>query len=106
MPSEILPSELEARLAAAASLQLLDVREAFEVALAALPHTHHIPLAELPGRLDELDQDKPVVVLCHHGIRSAQAAAYLESRGFHDVANLRGGIDRWSAEVDTGVARY
>ena len=67
-----------------------------------------IALGELSQRLDELApyRDKELVVLCHHGIRSAQATTFLRQNGFSEARNLTGGIDRWSAEVDPTVPRY
>lgn len=100
------PRELAARLAAGESLLVLDVRERVELELAAFPGARWIPLGELTRRLEELDPDQPVVCLCHHGVRSAQAATRLDSAGFAQVWNLSGGIDRWSVEVDPKVARY
>jgi rhodanese-related sulfurtransferase len=89
---------------------LLDVREPWEFALAAIRidglRTLHIPMNEVPGRLDELDASQPVVCICHHGMRSAQIVAFLERQGFEAAYNLAGGIDAWSAQVDAGVPRY
>ena len=105
---QIEPRELARRLDAGESVRLLDVREPEEHALAALPDSLLIPLGELPLRLDELDEwrEDPVVIYCHHGIRSLHALAILRRAGFHRLENLRGGIDRWSLEVDPRVPRY
>jgi rhodanese-related sulfurtransferase len=89
---------------------LLDVRDPWEIELAALqlpdvPHKH-IPLTEIPDRLDELDPTQSIVCICHHGTRSMQVVAFLERHGFESVCNLAGGIDAWSSEVDAGVSRY
>jgi rhodanese-related sulfurtransferase len=85
---------------------LLDVREPWEVALCRLEGSLHIPLAQLPARLGELDPDRTTVVICHHGVRSLHAGAFLERQGFGDVVNLRGGIDGWARFVDTAMAVY
>ena len=85
---------------------LLDVREADERAAARIDPSVHIPMREVPSRLVELPRDRPVVVYCHTGTRSMMVAAYLENHGFHDVANLSGGIDAWSVRVDPAVPRY
>ena len=89
---------------------LLDVREPWEFALAAVRidglRTLHIPMNEVPGRLAELDAAQPVVCICHHGMRSAQVVAFLERQGFEAAYNLAGGIDAWSEQVDTRVPRY
>lgn len=89
---------------------LLDVREAWEVAAARLDlpgaHRLHIPMRELPGRLTELDPQRPILGLCHHGLRSLQCVAFLSQRGYPNVYNIAGGIDAWSLEVDASVPRY
>lgn len=102
------PLELALELKGPKPPRLLDVREPWEHALAALPGTRLIPLGELPGRVDELDdwRETDIVVYCHHGIRSAQAIGYLRSQGFTRLQNLRGGMDRWSGEVDAQIPRY
>jgi rhodanese-related sulfurtransferase len=84
---------------------LLDVRELEEYRLARIEGAALIPLHALPGRLDALPKDKPIVVLCHHGVRSAHAVHHLRAAGF-DAVNLTGGIDAWSREVDAAVPTY
>ena len=99
-----------AQAARATPLVLLDVREPWEVALAAIDlpgaTTRTVPMREVPARLGELDPAQPVVCFCHHGARSAQVVAFLERAGFASAYNLAGGIDAWSRDVDPGVARY
>jgi rhodanese-related sulfurtransferase len=87
---------------------LLDVREPDEHALATIAGARLIPLGEVQERVTELDawREREVVVYCHHGMRSRRVAVWLEARGFTQVANLEGGIDRWSVEVDPAVRRY
>ena len=89
---------------------LLDVREPWEVQSAsiALPGCDvlAIPMAALPGRLHELDAARPVACLCHHGARSQRVAQFLVQQGFERVANIAGGIDAWSLELDPAVPRY
>jgi rhodanese-related sulfurtransferase len=106
---QLLPRELAAHCAASPSL-LLDVREPWEVALAAirLPGAAEvqIPLGQLAARLGELDRARSIVCVCHHGVRSLQAVAFLTHHGFESVYNLAGGIDAWSTHVDAGVPRY
>ena len=85
---------------------LLDVREPWEFALCRMDGSVHVPLAQLPSRLGELDPARPTVVICHHGIRSLQAGAFLERQGFADVVNLRGGIDGWARRLDPAMAVY
>lgn len=89
---------------------VLDVREPWEVATAALAvdgaPTVNIPMHEIPQRLGELDPAQPVLSLCHHGVRSLQVAHFLERQGFAEVFNIAGGIDAWSREVDASVPLY
>jgi rhodanese-related sulfurtransferase len=72
--------------------QLVDVREPAEVAAGTIPGAMNIPLGELPVRLNELDRDRTVVLLCRSGGRSRQAARFLSAHGFADVVNLSGGM--------------
>ncbi len=89
---------------------LLDVREAWEVALAAIridgSENRHIPMSRIPERQGELDPSQPIVCICHHGVRSLQVVAFLERQGFESVYNLAGGIDAWSAQIDPSIPRY
>ncbi len=103
--SEIAPAELKYRLERGECPLIVDVREPWEVAAASLAGAINIPMGEIPSRLAELDPDRETIVLCHHGIRSAQVAMYLARNGFEHVINLRGGIDAWS-EIDPSVPRY
>jgi rhodanese-related sulfurtransferase len=104
-PEEVTPAELAALLETAEPVQLVDVRETWEVELAALPGALVLPLMRLPELVEAIDPDVPVIAYCHHGIRSAQAAGYLLTRGF-DVRHLAGGIDAWADEVDPEMRRY
>ena len=93
-----------------ASLQLLDVREPWELATAALridgTQALDIPMMQIPLRLAELDRSRSVICICHHGARSAQVVAFLMQLGFDHAYNLAGGIEAWSTEVDPRVPRY
>lgn len=103
----ITPQELKSRLATdGAKPVVLDVREPWEVNVVALPGAKHIPMAQVPLRLSELDRDAEIVVLCHHGVRSMQVAYFLERQGYKNLLNLRGGINAWAQEVDPRMPRY
>lgn len=89
---------------------VLDVREPHELQIASIKADGFIlltiPMGVIPPRLTELDPQQPIACLCHHGGRSMQVAQFLQSRGFAHVANIAGGINAWSAELDPGIARY
>jgi rhodanese-related sulfurtransferase len=89
---------------------VLDVREGWEVQAASVQPDGFalvtIPMNEIPARLEELDREQPIAVLCHHGHRSQRVAAYLAGNGFERLANIAGGIDAWSGERDPAVPRY
>ncbi|GAC1351751.1 MAG: rhodanese-like domain-containing protein [Polyangiales bacterium] len=88
--------------------KLIDVRSEGEHAIAAIASSQLIPLSELSERVAEVDVrfDDPIVVYCHHGIRSRTGAAILEASGFTRVASRAGGIDAWSLIIDPAVKRY
>jgi rhodanese-related sulfurtransferase len=65
-----------------------------------------VPLGQLPARLRELPEDRDLVLVCHHGNRSQNAAQWLAQNGYPNVHNLRGGIEAWAVEVDPAVGRY
>ncbi len=107
MNDEITPSELKYRLDAGEDVLIVDVREDDELAKAKLDGTLHIRMAQIPDRLSELHpKDQDIVVLCHLGSRSGRVADFLREMGFSNVANLAGGIDAWSHEVDPKVPTY
>lgn len=109
-PEQIGVAELQALCAAARPPLLLDVREPWEAQLARIRidgvDSRLLPMGEIPERLDELNPLQPVVVYCHHGMRSLQVVAFLLRQGFESVYNLAGGIDAWSLEADASVPRY
>lgn len=108
MVREITVQELARKQAAGEPVVLIDVRRPDEHAFAALPGSVLLPLHELPQRFNEIDapEGTPVVVYCHHGIRSRRAANFLEQCGLPDVRSLTGGIDAWSLQIDPKVPRY
>ena len=86
--------------------QLLDVREDWELQIASIEGTINIPMTAIPARMAELDAGRPVAVVCYSGVRSKRVADYLAENGVGQVANVTGGIDAWSLEVDSSVPRY
>ena len=113
MIDQVQPAELAAWItsqAAHGDTVVLDVREAWEVQTACVTANGftllEIPMHTVPLRLQELNPDQPIAVLCHHGGRSMQVAAFLVQHGFSHVANVAGGIHAWSAQVDATVPTY
>lgn len=98
--------ELQAKIQQEPNLLLLDVREPQEFAFAKIDGSLLIPLAQIPANLDQLKSAAGIAVICHHGIRSQQAAQYLSAQGLAPIFNLRGGIDAWSLSCDPSVPRY
>jgi rhodanese-related sulfurtransferase len=85
---------------------LLDVRELVELSLATFPGAVHIAMPDIPARLNELDRNAEIVVLCHHGTRSETVAAFMAANGFSSVRNVDGGIDAYSRRIDPTLRRY
>jgi rhodanese-related sulfurtransferase len=106
--------ELKGKLDRSEAIAVLDVREDHERNYCAIPlpattRDLHIPMNEIPGRLDELRESVgsgPLVIYCHHGVRSMSVADWLTRQGFGGIHNLTGGIDAWSMAVDPDVPRY
>jgi rhodanese-related sulfurtransferase len=104
--TQLIPQQLKTKLDAEESLFLLDVREPAEFEYAHIYGSCLIPLNQIPQRLQEIDIDQDIVVICHHGIRSMQAANFLVQVGFKKVSNLVGGIEAWATECDPLMKRY
>lgn len=109
--SQISVEELAQRLAENdASIQLIDVREPQELALASINGFINLPLSEFSQWADQvpamLNSHAETLVLCHHGIRSAQMCQWLLAQGFTNVKNISGGIDAYSILVDRSIPQY
>ncbi|THU02738.1 sulfurtransferase [Lampropedia puyangensis] len=90
---------------------IIDVREPWEWAIASIEplascELKQLPMGEIPSALNHLDPDRPTALLCHHGVRSQNVANFLHTNGFSTLANIVGGIDAWSATVDSSVPTY
>ena len=105
---QILPADLAAWLADTARERpvLLDVREPWEFRTCHIAGAQHVPMNELPRRLEELDPAAEVVAICHHGVRSMHVVHYLSRQGFERVYNLAGGVDAWARSVDPAMPVY
>ena len=109
MDFEISPNELKQRLNDGEKPVIVDVREPVELQIAALKgaDVKHMPMGDVPSRAhQELDPDDHIVVVCHHGVRSANVTMWLRGQGFDRAQSLRGGIDLWSKTVDPSVPTY
>lgn len=102
---DISPSDAATALARG-EIVVLDVREDWELATVAVAGATHVPMAMIPAQQATLPRDRPIAVLCHHGMRSAMVADYLRAAGHGRIWNVTGGIDRWSVEVDSTLPRY
>jgi rhodanese-related sulfurtransferase len=104
---EITATELKQRLDSGEDIQIIDVREPNEYAVARIPNSIHIPLGQVLNRMSEIDPARETVVHCKMGGRSARAIEALTRAGFSGkLANLKGGITAWSNEVDPSVPKY
>src|SRR5271155_4253027 len=107
MDYEITAEEVKAKLDAAESFTLLDVREPWEFETAHISGAKLMPMGEVPARAhQELDPEDHFVVVCHHGVRSMNVTVWLRQQGFDKTQSLRGGIDAWSRRVDEKVPLY
>jgi adenylyltransferase/sulfurtransferase len=107
MNGEITATELKRRLDNGDDIQIVDVREDNEVAIAKLPNSIHIPLGQVVNRMSEIDPARETVVHCKAGVRSARAIDALKRSGFTgNLTNLTGGITAWSNDVDSSVPKY
>ncbi|WP_284140554.1 MULTISPECIES: rhodanese-like domain-containing protein [unclassified Virgibacillus] len=91
--------ELAAKLKAGEKLSIIDVREDEEVAQGKIPGARHIPLGQIPDRLNEIEKDQHHYMVCRSGGRSSNACAFLLQHGY-DVTNMNGGMLAWEDEVE------
>ncbi len=103
---QITPLQLQQKRTQQPDLKILDVREPHEFEFAHIVDSILIPLSLIPLKIEELNRDEDLVVLCHHGVRSMMACRFLAKEGFENLYNLAGGIDAWSVECDSTVPRY
>lgn len=93
-------------IAAGTAIDLVDVREPWEVEICRIADSRSIPLGELQQRSRELSTERLMVMICHHGMRSYHATLWLRQNGFDNAVNLAGGIDAWAREIEPDMARY
>jgi rhodanese-related sulfurtransferase len=103
---EIAPRDVKDLLARGEKVFFVDVREKWEYDTSRIEGSTLIPLREIPANLARLEEAGEIVLFCHHGMRSLDAAAWLRSQGVESARSMAGGIDRWAVEVDSAVPRY
>jgi rhodanese-related sulfurtransferase len=104
---EISPGDVKAKLDAGEPLRLIDCREPFEWELCRIEGARLLPMNSIPQHLQQLDDDgPPIVVYCHHGVRSLSVVDWLRRQGVENCQSMSGGIDYWSLSVDRSVPRY
>ncbi|HEX7707106.1 MAG TPA: rhodanese-like domain-containing protein [Thermoanaerobaculia bacterium] len=101
--TDITPAEVAEKLSKGEALQLIDVREPYEWSAGHIEGAEHVPLAQLPQKLAQLDRDRVTVMICRSGGRSERARQYLRQAGFEQVLNMTGGMQRWAREVDPTI---
>jgi len=104
---EIPPLEVKELLERGVALRLIDVREIAEHEICRIEGARLIPMRSVPQHLDELaGGETPIVVFCHHGVRSLSVVDWLRGQGVGNCQSMAGGIDLWSLQVDPAVSRY
>jgi rhodanese-related sulfurtransferase len=104
---EISPSEVKAKQDRGEALRLIDVREEYEYAVCRIEGAELIPMQSIPQHVNSLDdEERELIVFCHHGVRSLSVVAWLRRQGVENCVSMSGGIDEWSRSIDTSVPRY
>ena len=103
---QIEPRDVKQRLDRGEKFLFVDVREPWEHQTTKIDGANLIPLGQIPGSLTEIETAGDVILFCHHGMRSLDAAAWLRAQGVTGARSMNGGIDRWSVEIDPNVPRY
>jgi sulfur-carrier protein adenylyltransferase/sulfurtransferase len=105
-PLGITATELKGLLADGTPFSLIDVREPWEAAIAAIDGSRLLPMQKILDAIDSIDRSIPLVLYCHHGPRSNSAAEYLRGNGFPGAQSLVGGIDAWARDIDPTLRTY
>lgn len=98
--------ELKSRLDSQDDMTLLDIRAQWEFDTCHIPGSIQLPLTQLADRIAEVPRDKPIIAICHHGVRSLQALRVLKECGFEDVKSLSGGVHAWAQQIDPEMETY
>ena len=89
-----------------ADIELIDVREEFEVEICKIKDSTHIPMNQIPNHLNDLDNKKKLIIICKSGVRSYHVCQFLHQQGFKNIYNLKGGIINWALEIDNSLELY
>ena len=103
---EITPREVKSMMERGEKFLFVDVREKWEFETSGIEGAVLVPMREISSNLTKFEEADNIVLFCHHGIRSLDAAAWLRSQEIPGAKSMAGGIDRWSAEIDANVPRY
>ena len=103
---EITVTEVHAMREKGDPFTLLDIREQWENDLVTIDGSHFVTMEEVPSKFSEFDKDKPMVIYCHTGVRSAAVTSYLLEQGFLDVKSMVGGIHAWAIQIDPTLPTY
>ena len=109
LPLETTPQDVKRNLDSGRRLFLIDVREPGEFQIARISGAELIPMRTVPAELQRLEawsDEGPLVVYCHHGVRSLNVVNWLREQGIAQCQSMAGGIDRWSREIDPSVPQY
>jgi rhodanese-related sulfurtransferase len=107
LPIEITPTEVKRRIDAGEELSLIDVREPHEHQICHIKGATLIPMRDVSQQFDRLEEaPMPLIVFCHHGVRSLTVVEWLREQGLTECTSMAGGIDAWSREIDPQVNRY
>jgi len=106
VPFEIEVEDLHRMINTEAELTVLDIREPHEKSVCTLDGSLDIPMNQVPDHIEKLPTENPLVVICHHGMRSMRVMAWLRENGFGNATSLRGGINAWAQRVDPAMATY
>jgi rhodanese-related sulfurtransferase len=107
LPIEITPTEVKRRVDAGEEMSLIDVREPQEHQICRIPGATLIPMREVPQQFERLEvAPTPLIVFCHHGVRSLTVVEWLREQGLSECQSMAGGIDAWTREVDPSIPRY
>ena len=107
LPIEITPSDVKRSIDAGEEFSLIDVREPEEHRISRIDGATLIPMRELPKQFDRLEEvAMPLIVFCHHGVRSLTVVQWLREQGLAECQSMSGGIDAWSRDIDQNIPRY